>query len=148
MFKNTFFRACAGVLLAAFAFSASAATLSHNFKDDNGNNFSPKNAYVIDLATAGTVKITAQNGTTYSYTDSSGSLAVKLNNYVAAGGAGAGNWYTLPGTAVSVSTTNGLNITCYGSAPVQTAFSYSGGSYTKFVADGCAARTAINGLSN
>lgn len=126
---------------------ASAATLPHNFTDDNGNNFSMQAAYSVEKV-AGAVKVVKLNGSAYTHNDTSGALYTKLVNYMAAGGAGAGNWYTLPGTYTSMNVSNTLAITCYGSAPVQTAFSYMGGSYAKFVPDNCAARAAIAAQSN
>lgn len=139
--KQSIFRACIGALLAVCAFSASAGTLTHNFTDDNGVNFSPKSAYQIEKV-AGAVKVVAQNGTTYTYADASGALHTKLLNYMAA----TGSWYRLPGTLVDMNVSEALNIGCYGSS--QTYISYIGGSYTKFVADNCAARAAIAAQSN
>lgn len=126
---------------------AQAATYSHTFKDDTGNVFSLQGAYQIDR-TAGSVKVVASNGTQYTYSDSTGALATKIVAYMGVGGSGYGNWYTLPGTTTSMNVADVLNIGCYGSGGTQTYFSYYGGSYSKFVADGCAARAAIAAGAN
>lgn len=145
--KKILSRACATAFLFGLALTAFAANYPHEFADDNGNLFSAKSAYQIDKV-AGAVKVVLQNGTQNTYTDVSGALYTKLVNYMAAGGAGAGNWYTLPGTLTSMNISEALNIGCYGSGNTQTYFSYYGGSHTKFVPDNCAARAAIAAQSN
>lgn len=122
---------------------AQAGTLPHNFMDDAGKVFALEGKYQV-TKTAGSVQVVADNGTTYTYADASGALYVKLDNYMSA----SGKWYKLPGTFTHMNTVEGTQITCYGSSPVQTAFAYVGGSYTKFVPDGCAARAAIAAQSN
>lgn len=136
-----------GCALVACGGNAQAATFSHTFKDDNGSVFSLQGAYQVDRV-AGSVKVVATNGTQYTYADSTGALATKIVAYMGVGGAGYGNWYTLPGTTTSMGVTPALNIGCYGSGGSQTYFSYVGGSYSKFVSDGCAARAAIAAAVN
>jgi len=144
--KSTLYLIAAFALIAlnaVFVIGAHAATLPHNFTDDNGNNFSLAAAYNVEKV-AGAVKVVQQNGTQYTYADASGALYTKTVNYMAT----SGRWYQLPGTFTHVNVTEALNIGCYGSGGSQTVLSYAGGSYAKFVADGCAARAAIADLSN
>lgn len=122
--------------------AASAATLTHNFTDDTGKNFSIKNAYQVEK-TAGYVLVTSSNGSTYTYVDASGALYTKLVNYMATTG---GSYFQLAGTLTHMNVAQALQITCYGAGNSQTAFSY--GNYTKFVTDSCAARATIASQSN
>ncbi len=132
--------ALVAVFAVAFAPMAHAATLTHNFVDDEGKVIAIDGKYQVEKTT-GYVLITARNGSTFWHPDASGALHVKLVNYMAT----TKEWYRLPGTLIDMNTVEALEIKCYSGA-TQTVFSY--GMYTKFVSDNCAARAAIAAQSN
>jgi hypothetical protein len=140
--KHTF-RACVFAALAclgAVSVSANAAPLTSNFVDDNGKVAQLATPYAVEKG-PGNVKVTAQNGSAYTFADATGAVYNRMYTYMA----NSGHYYQIAGTFKHVNTAQVTEISCYGATSM---FGFPHGNYSVQVVDSCAAVAAVRSLSN